>query len=153
MDDEKFINLAIKASHLKMQEEVTELLRKAYEEEKNLEQEQTERKVHMPSQIDMHMHSTSSDGKDTPAQLWEKIKALGIKTFALTDHDAIDGVKDMEHLVSSEKDGSARFIRGIEFSCKTQVGKCHILGYRYDWHNEFFISILAKGAALRSQKL
>ena len=110
MDDEKFINLAIKASHLKMQEEVTELLRKAYEEEKNLEQEQTERKVHMPSQIDMHMHSTSSDGKDTPAQLWEKIKALGIKTFALTDHDAIDGVKDMEHLVSSEKDGSVRFI-------------------------------------------
>lgn len=106
----------------------------------------------MPSLVDMHMHSTASDGKDTPAMLWEKIKNLGITTFALTDHDTIDGVMDMERLVRSSWNGT-RFIRGIEFSCKTQVGKCHILGYGYDWHNEFFISVLEKGAVLRSQKL
>ena len=107
----------------------------------------------MPSLVDLHMHSTASDGKDTPAMLLEKIKDLGIKTFALTGHDNIDGAKDMDRFVSSAKDDNVRFIRGIEFSCKTQVGKCHILGYGYDWHNEFFMSILAKGAALRSQKL
>ncbi len=107
----------------------------------------------MPSLVDLHMHSTASDGKDSPAMLWEKIKELGIKTFALTDHDTIAGVKAMESLVNSSGDDTIRFIRGIEFSCKTQIGKCHILGYDYDWHNDTFISILTKGATLRSQKL
>lgn len=62
--------------------------------------------------------------------LWEKIQGLGFKTFALTGHDTIDGVKNMDRLVSSANDGTVRFIRGIAFSCKTQVGKC--LGYDYD---------------------
>ena len=109
--------------------------------------------VVMHSFIDMHMHSTASDGKYSPAILLEKIAELGIKTFALTDHDTVAGVKDMENLVSSRGDDTMRFIRGIEFSCKTKIGKCHILGYGYDWHNESFISILTKGAVLRSQKL
>ena len=48
--------------------------------------------------IDLHMHSTASDGKDSPAALLEKVKSLGIRCFALTDHDTIDGVMEDEHV-------------------------------------------------------
>ena len=45
-----------------------------------------------------------------------------------------------------------RFIRGIEFSCETPAGKCHILGYNFDPADEVFQAALAEGAALRQEK-
>ncbi len=107
----------------------------------------------MHSLIDLHMHSTASDGKDTPAALLDKIKRIGIRCFALTDHDTIDGVIEMEDLVASDSSADVTFIRGIEFSCITPVGKCHILGYGYDWNNDVFQAVLAKSADLRRRKL
>ena len=107
----------------------------------------------MHSLIDLHMHSTASDGKNTPMVLWEKIKQLGIRCFALTDHDTIDGVLEMERLVAEDNAAGIRFIRGIEFSCITSVGKCHILGYGYDRDNAEFRAVLAKSADLRHRKL
>ncbi|MEE3455084.1 MAG: PHP domain-containing protein, partial [Succiniclasticum sp.] len=82
----------------------------------------------MNSKVDLHMHSRASDGSDWIPGLLRKIQKLGIRTFALTDHDTIKGVQRMEKIVP---DG-IRFIRGIELSCKTEVAKCHILGYNYD---------------------
>ena len=107
----------------------------------------------MYSLIDLHMHSTASDGKDTPAALLEKIKSLGIRCFALTDHDTIDGVIEMEDLIASDVNADVKFIRGIEFSCITSAGKCHILGYGYDWDNDAFQAVLTKSADLRRRKL
>ena len=107
----------------------------------------------MQSMIDLHMHSTASDGKDSPAALLEKIKSLGIRCFALTDHDTIDGAREMEKLIASDDSKDIVFIRGIEFSCITSAGKCHILGYGYDWDNAAFQAVLAKSAALRRRKL
>lgn len=103
--------------------------------------------------IDLHLHSTASDGKDTPAGLWEKIKRLGIRQFSLTDHDTIDGVREMETLLTAEGSGAVQFIRGIEFSCITPIKKCHILGYQYDWDSPPFQALLEKTAALRRRKL
>ncbi len=105
----------------------------------------------MHSLIDLHMHSTASDGKDTPAVLLEKIKQLGIRCFALSDHDTVEGVREMEGLL--EKGTGITFIRGIEFSCISRAGKCHILGYGYDWDNPAFRDVLQKGADLRRRKL
>lgn len=107
----------------------------------------------MQSLLDLHMHSTASDGKDSPAALLEKIKRLGIRCFALTDHDTIDGAREMEKLIESDDSKDIVFIRGIEFSCITSAGKCHILGYGYDWDNDAFQAVLAKSAALRRRKL
>lgn len=106
----------------------------------------------MGSFIDFHMHSSASDGKDSPGVLFEKIKTLGVTHFSLTDHDTIDGAREMENLVKKDASGIA-FVRGIEFSCITSLGKCHLLGYRYDWDNEAFRDILSKGAGLRKGKL
>ena len=75
------------------------------------------------------MHSTISDGTDTPEELLTKVKAAGIRLFSLTDHDAITGAEMVK-----EKRGpdDPLFISGVEFSCRDIFGKYHILGYGYD---------------------
>jgi predicted metal-dependent phosphoesterase TrpH len=103
----------------------------------------------MPSTVDLHIHTTASDGSDSPAELLENLKKAGITTFSVTDHDTIDGALEMEQLVAED----FRFIRGIEFSCETPAGKCHILGYNFDPKAPAFHAALADGAALRQEKL
>ena len=49
------------------------------------------RRIIMPNKIDLHMHSTASDGTDTPLQLAEIVQSAGITIFALTDHDTVAG--------------------------------------------------------------
>ncbi len=103
----------------------------------------------MRSSVDLHMHSTASDGTDTPEELWEKVRRAGIKTFSLTDHDSIAGCAALEALVPD--DGS--FLRGVEFSCVTPAGKCHILGYGYALSAPSMVHALEAGRALRLAKL
>lgn len=103
----------------------------------------------MANTVDLHIHTTASDGADSPEALLEKLKKAGITTFSVTDHDTIDGALEMEALVTEE----FRFVRGIEFSCETPAGKCHILGYDYNPHDPVFRAALAEGAALRQEKL
>ena len=103
----------------------------------------------MPAVIDLHTHSTASDGTDTPLQLIENVKAAGIKVFALTDHDTVAGT---ETLLKNPPEG-VTFIPGIEFSCQMDTGKCHILGYCNDTAHPAFQAALRQGAALREGKL
>lgn len=103
----------------------------------------------MVSTIDLHIHTTASDGSDCPALLLQNLRKNGITTFAVTDHDTIDGALEMEKLVTPE----FRFIRGIEFSCETPAGKCHILGYGFDPSHPAFQAALNEGKALRQEKL
>ena len=102
----------------------------------------------MNSKVDLHMHSRASDGSDWIPGLLRKIQKLGIRTFALTDHDTIKGVQRMEKIVP---DG-IRFIRGIELSCKTEVAKCHILGYNYDLKQKEFLDFVAEAYGVRINK-
>ena len=95
------------------------------------------------------MHSTASDGTDSPAQLAEKVKAAGISVFALTDHDTVTGTEELKKHLS---DGIT-FIPSIEFSCVMPSGKCHILGFNCDTQHSAFQSALNKGAELRREKL
>ena len=46
--------------------------------------------------VDLHMHSTASDGTDSPEDLINKIRKSGIKVFSLTDHDTISGVNEIK---------------------------------------------------------
>ena len=99
--------------------------------------------------IDLHIHSAASDGSDPIPELLEKIKSAGIQTFSVTDHDTMDGALEMDALVS----GDLHYIRGIEFSCITPRGKCHILGYGYDPADPVFLDALEQGRQLRQEKL
>ena len=103
----------------------------------------------MTNRIDLHIHTTASDGSDTPAELAAKVAAAGLTVFSVTDHDTIEGALAMEGLVP----GGIRFIRGVEFSCTSPGGNCHILGYGYDPDHPAFRAALEEGRQLRQEKL
>ncbi len=79
--------------------------------------------------LDLHMHSTMSDGTDTPEELLKKVKAAGISIFAATDHDVVATPALLRKFL---KDDDPKLIVGAEFSCKDEQGKYHILGYGFD---------------------
>ncbi len=84
--------------------------------------------------IDLHVHSTASDGTLTPAEILKHAKALNLGAVAITDHDTIDGVKDV--LENGQPEG-VRFLTGVEMSTKAPAiypfpGSLHILGYKID---------------------
>ncbi|MBP5319532.1 MAG: PHP domain-containing protein [Kiritimatiellae bacterium] len=81
--------------------------------------------------IDLHIHSTCSDGSDEPSSLVEEGKKIGLAGMALTDHDTMDGVG--EFLDACRQEGMTG-IAGIEFSVDTEEtgGSLHMLGYGLD---------------------
>lgn len=78
---------------------------------------------------DLHLHSSVSDGSDTPKELLEKVRAAGIDIFSLTDHDTYMGCSEIRENL---REGDPTFVGGIELSCRDKFGKYHILGYCYN---------------------
>ena len=103
----------------------------------------------MAAKVDLHIHTTASDGADTPRVLAKKIAAAGLELFSVTDHDTIAGALEMEKIVPR----GVRYIRGVEFSCVSPAGKCHILGYGFDPDHPALLEALAEGRRLRLEKL
>ncbi|MBQ6622537.1 MAG: PHP domain-containing protein [Mogibacterium sp.] len=111
-----------------------------------------------PAQIDLHIHTTISDGTDTPAELLGKVRAAGIRLFAITDHDAVRGCEEMIRLLAEQGEAETgekalRFLTGVEFSCKDLKGSYHILGYGYDPDAEPVRRLAAEAHEVRLRKL
>lgn len=102
----------------------------------------------MPATVDLHLHTTASDGSFAPAQLVALLRQKGIRTFAVTDHDAVEGAVEMQAIVPPD----LRFIPGVEFSCRSEVGKYHILGYGFDPRHPAVLAAVEEGRQLRRQK-
>lgn len=96
---------------------------------------------------DLHIHSNCSDGSDSVKELAGKIKQAGIDVFSLTDHDTVEGCREMEKLLPQG------FIPGVELTCLCGEIKCHILGYGIDIENPELTALIEKGKQLRRQKL
>lgn len=103
-----------------------------------------------PKKIDLHMHSTVSDGTDSPKELLVRVREEGIEFFSKTDHDAIKGCDEIMGLLGP---GDPHFITGIEFSCKDEEGKYHILGYASDPEAPSMRDMIEYGHSLRMSKL
>ena len=71
----------------------------------------------MNKTIDLHVHSTASDGTFTPTELVAEAKRCGLSAFALTDHDIVDGIS--EALAAGEASG-LEVIPGVELSNTTK---------------------------------
>ncbi len=83
--------------------------------------------------IDLHTHSTASDGTFTPSELMQHAADIGLSAIALTDHDTLDGLDEAAE--AAEKLG-IRFIAGIELEIEHHPGEFHLLGLGLeDWHN------------------
>lgn len=78
--------------------------------------------------IDLHCHSTASDGALPPAQLLARAKERGIELLALTDHDTLEGLAQAQ---VAAQDLGIELITGIELSCQWGGATIHVLGYGF----------------------
>ena len=91
--------------------------------------------------IDLHTHSTYSDGTDKPSELINKALAAGITIIGLTDHDSISG---WQEATNSLRPGIS-LVPGAEISCQTTDGiSVHILGLLFDSSNSELMNTLEK---------
>ena len=88
--------------------------------------------------IDLHTHSTESDGTDTPAELVAQAAAAGLDAVALTDHDTTAGWAEAARAVRGRTGpGRVRLVPGAELSCSCPDGRgrtitVHLLAYLFD---------------------
>lgn len=103
-----------------------------------------------PLKIDFHMHTTVSDGTDTPEMMPERIRQCGIRMFSVTDHDAVKGCKVIQSVLT---ENDPVFISGVEFSCRDEEGQYHILGYGYDVDSPAIHKVVETGHQYRMNKV
>ncbi|OKI09642.1 phosphatase [Streptomyces sp. CB02923] len=78
--------------------------------------------------IDLHTHSTASDGTDTPAELVRNAAAAGLDVVALTDHDSVGGHAEARAALP----GGLTLVTGAELSCRIGGVSMHMLAYLFD---------------------
>lgn len=104
----------------------------------------------LSGKIDLHMHTTISDGTDTPAEIIARVRDAGIGLFSVTDHDAVKAGRIIPPLLT---EGDPAFLTGAEFSCRDEKGKYHILGYGYDPDAEPIRKLIERGYHFRIGKV
>ena len=109
-----------------------------------------------PSSIDLHAHSTRSDGVLTPAALIHDVSAAGVRLFSLTDHDTLAGYRDLTATHSVPP--GMTLIPGVEINALVTrdlglwEGELHILGFGMDPDDEAFEATLARQRAARRSR-
>jgi 3',5'-nucleoside bisphosphate phosphatase len=107
--------------------------------------------------IDLHAHSTASDGTDTPAELVEHAALAGVDVLAITDHDTTAGWAEAAGALRP----GMRLVRGAEFSCFGPSGRgpgerdvaVHLLGYLFDPQHPVIVHEQARLRAERVERL
>lgn len=82
--------------------------------------------------IDLHSHSTASDGALTPSQLFAEAAKRGVGTLALTDHDTLAGLDEAQ--AAADKHG-VELVPGLEITCECAGTEIHLLGLGVDRSN------------------
>jgi predicted metal-dependent phosphoesterase TrpH len=101
-------------------------------------------------QADLHIHSTASDGKLTPADVVLEAARRGLSFIALTDHDNIDGIASAE--ATARAFPQLKVIPGIEISTEAAEGEVHVLGYFIDYTDAEFNAALDRFKNSRLQR-
>ena len=97
----------------------------------------------MNKPIDLHVHSTASDGTFTPTELVAEAKRCGLSAFALTDHDTVDGVSEA---LAAGKASDLEVIPGVELSTEYHGTEIHVVGLFIDPANTELQAELANSA-------
>ena len=93
----------------------------------------------MTNYIDLHTHSTASDGIYSPTELLHKAKDVGLRVLALTDHDTTDG---LEEAAQTARALDIDIIPGIEINTDVGGGEVHVLGYFLEFQRPEFQAVL-----------
>lgn len=107
----------------------------------------------LPEIIDLHIHTTFSDGTDTLEELIPKVREAGIELFSVTDHDTIEGARKVQQMISQKDASIPLFIPSVELSCEDEKGKYHILGYGYRKDAQVLDQLILKTRRIRREKL
>lgn len=100
-------------------------------------------------EFDLHTHSTASDGTLEPKELVDLAMRLGLKGFALTDHDTIDG---LPQAVAYGMEQGIDVLPGIELSTNFEGYEVHLLGYLIDWKDPRLTNALVKMTKQRVER-
>lgn len=94
------------------------------------------------SRLDLHLHTTHSDGSYTPTEVVDLAHQAGVTAMAITDHDITTGIPEA---ISAGEQHGIEIIPGVEISSLMERSELHILGYFLDWQdhdlNERFKSL------------
>ena len=94
----------------------------------------------MPITVDLHLHTTASDGRLTPTELVQLAASSGLQTISVSDHDTTAGLAEAQLAV--DRIPGMRLIPGIELSCDVPGGEVHMLGYFMDIEDPGFQEVL-----------
>ena len=86
--------------------------------------------MNRPRLVDLHTHSTASDGSYPPAEVVRLAASRKLAAVALTDHDTLDGLAEAQEAAKAFPD--LRFVRGVEVSARFAAGTLHLLGFAFD---------------------
>jgi len=98
--------------------------------------------------VDLHIHSTASDGRFSPAEVVRKSASAGLNVIALADHDTVDGI--IPALEEAKTFPWLRVIPGVEISTDVPTGEVHVLGYFIDYTQP---ELLASLKGMRNSRL
>jgi predicted metal-dependent phosphoesterase TrpH len=86
------------------------------------------------NKVDLHIHTTASDGKYTAAEIVRKTWEVGLNYIAICDHDSIDGI--MPALAAMRACPGLTVLAGVEINTDIPTGELHVLGYLYDYESQ-----------------
>ncbi len=89
--------------------------------------------------VDLHVHSTCSDGLVRPEELPNLAVKVGLEAISITDHDTVAGV---ERGIEAGREAGIEVVPGVELSTISGETDIHILGYFIDWRNPELLSVL-----------
>ena len=101
------------------------------------------------SRIDLHLHTTYSDGSLPPAEVLGLAQKAGVSALAITDHDIVDGIPEA---IEAGAHLGIEVIPGIEISSRYGESELHMLGYFLDWQDSELSSRLAELRASRHRR-
>ncbi len=99
------------------------------------------------TRIDLHVHSTASDGLLSPTELVDLARKNNLCALSITDHDTVDGISIA---VRYAAENALYFIPGVEFSIECTRGTFHLVGLYVDYTNQRLLSVINGLKTLRS---
>ncbi len=89
----------------------------------------------MSGGVDLHSHTTASDGALSPRELVREAARRGVRVLSITDHDSTDGLAEAFEEVARHP--PMTLVPGVEINCDLDGGEIHILGYFLDYGAEW----------------
>lgn len=111
----------------------------------------------MGGAVDLHSHTTASDGSLPPRELVRKAAQQGVRVLAITDHDSTDGLA--EAIDEAAKHPPLQIVPGLEINCDVPAGpggaaaEIHVLGYCVEWEAAWFQDFLREQREERRQRV